>query len=133
MKITTAEYKSLEVIVLDFKSLFHKVTDKFKEAFQHIQRSHDKLSIDDVASYIKKHTNTVKTSRHLLGIDLHEYTLKENSLHFILETKGSSSEKILSLTILTEGKPLFKYKSYNPTFSSTMTVSLPELAATKMI
>lgn len=115
---------------LDLRSIFHKFTDKVKEAVQHVQGNNDKISLSALTSYIKKEANTSKTSRYLLGIDLHEYTLKEKDLQFILETRGPSAdkEKVLSLTILNEGKPIFKYKSYDPMASPNMTISLPELA-----
>lgn len=110
---------------MDFKSLFHTITDKVKEAVNQLQGNNDKLSLVDLASFIKNDSNTIKTSRHLLGIDLHEYTLTENDVDFLLETKGKVPEKILSLTVLNDGKALLKYRSYEPK-ASLDSISLPE-------
>lgn len=114
-------------IVLDFKTIFHTITDKVKEAVHHLQGNNNKFSLVELASFIKNDSNTIKTSRHLLGIDLHEYTLTENDVHFLLETKGKSPEKILSLSVLKEGKALIKYRSYEPKMSSDMMISIPEI------
>lgn len=113
---------------MDFKSIFHTITDKVKEAVHHLQGSNDKITVVELASFIKKDSNTIKMSRQLLGIDLHEYSLSENGVNFILETKGKSPEKILSLTVLKDGKTLIKYRSYEkPT--SDLTIPLQELIA----
>ena len=114
---------------MDIKAIFHTITDKVKEAVHHLQGINEKFSLVDLASFIKKDPNTIKTSRQLLGIDLHVYSLTESDIEFILETKGKSPEKILSLTILKEGKNLIKYRSYEPKASPDMMVSLPELLA----
>lgn len=104
----------LRRIILDFRSIFHTITDKVKEAVQHFQGNNDKFSLTELASFIKNDSNTIKTSRHLLGINLHEYTLTENDVQYLLETKGKSPEKILSLSVLKDGKSLIKYRSYEP-------------------
>ena len=108
---------------MDFKSIIHTITDKVKEAVSHLQGNNDKLSLDDLASFIKNNSNTIKSSRHLLGIDLHEYNLTENDINFTLETKGRSSEKIVALTVIKSGKALIKYRSYDPKASLNMVFS----------
>ncbi len=110
---------------MDFKSLFHTITDKVKETVHQLQGNNDNFSLVDLASFIKNDSNTIKSSRHLLGIDLHEYTLTENGVKFLLETKGKVPEKILSLTILKDGRALIKHRSYDLKASSDL-ISLPE-------
>lgn len=112
---------------MDLKSIIHTVTDKIVDAVQHLQGNNEKIPLTKLASYIKEDPNTVKTSHHLLGIDLHEYHVEANDLQFILETKGKSSEKTLALTVLKEGTPLFKYRSYEPNYTPDMTIALPGL------
>ncbi|HHW37049.1 MAG TPA: hypothetical protein GXX18_07415 [Bacillales bacterium] len=109
---------------MDFKSLFHTITDKVKDAVHHLQGSKDKFSLVELASFIKNDSNTIKTSRQLLGIDLHEYTLTKNDIQFILESKGKLTEKILSLTVTKEGKTLIKYRSYEHKVSTDMMITL---------
>lgn len=118
-----------EVIYLDFKAIFHTIAGKIKEAVHNIQGDSEKISIDEIAAYITKESNTIKTSRHLLGIDFHEYSLDLNKLQFLLETKGNSIEKILSLTVIKEGKAILKYKSYEVSPSSKRLISLSEFVA----
>lgn len=111
---------------MDFKTIIHTIAGKIKEAVHHIQADKEKISIDEFASYIMKDSNTVKTSRHLLGIDFHEYALDVNKLQFLLETKGNSIEKILSLTVIKDGKAIFKYRSYEAHPISKQSISLSE-------
>lgn len=112
---------------MDLKSILHTVTDKIVDVIQYLQGNNEKIPLTKLTTFIKEDPNTVKTSRHLLGIDLHEYQVKSDNLQFILETKGKSSERILALTVLKDGTTLFKYRSYLPNYTPDMTVALPEL------
>lgn len=119
---------------MDIKSIISTLTEKITGSLKQIQDTvstylhSEKITISDLAAFIKEDSNTIKTSRHLLGLDFNQYELTAGQLHFVLETKGKLKEKILALTLINQGRAIIKYRSYDQNATTNKTVSIPTIS-----
>lgn len=119
---------------MNIKTVLTKLAEKITGTFNQIQDTvssylhSEKITISDLATFIKEDANTLKKSKHFLGLDFNQYELIQGDLHFILETKGKEVEKILALTLYSKGNAFIKYRSYDPKTNSTKTISIPPIS-----
>lgn len=122
---------------MNFKSVFHNITEKVTETVNHFQGTvydilnREKVNVNDLANFIKDHPITNKITKKLLDITLNDYKLSINDVQFLMETRGEGdTEKVLSVTVVNNSKLIVKYRSYDPASSKGLKISFPEFITT---
>lgn len=82
------------------------------------------ITIEDLASFIKWHPETVSKSKQLLDFSFGFYTLQFESIILYLETKD---DKILELTVLINEQFVFQYHSYEEQYQITDDIKIPSI------
>jgi len=101
----------LKVLTDKTRSTLHHATNSIKDKLD-ILLQKPTLSVEELASYIATHPHTQHERKNYLGIQLNFYQLMVENLVFYLETKGTSGEYILKLSIHSNQEQLFEYNSY---------------------
>lgn len=90
-----------------------------------IHPSSEKIPFTDMLALIKRHDKTKHTCQKLLENVFHTYELDLFPYFLQLETKGDRNEFILQLTISSQEKTIYSYRSYEESASRQKPVSIP--------
>ncbi|MGD6803701.1 hypothetical protein FZC79_00285 [Rossellomorea vietnamensis] len=87
--------------------------------------SSEKIPFTDMPAIIIEHPKTKHTCQKLLENVFHTYELNLFPYFLQLETKGERSEFILQLTISSQEKTIYSYRSYEESAARRKPVSIP--------
>jgi hypothetical protein len=86
----------------------------------------EKIDFQEMTALVIGHEKTKHTSRNLLGTIYNTYQLNLFPYFIHLETKGRSDTFTLQLTLSTQEKELFSFKSYDEVNRNKKMVPVPE-------
>ncbi|MGG4489123.1 hypothetical protein [Metabacillus idriensis] len=100
---------------IHFSSMLNRTKMNLIQAAAFVKQRIDSLTgtqtatIEQLAAYIQFHPETVKRTRHLLGLTFSFYSLDQGDVHYKLETRGTD---ILQLDVRTPDHKVVAYRSY---------------------
>ncbi|TYS17628.1 hypothetical protein FZC78_07135 [Rossellomorea vietnamensis] len=105
------------------KTFSKHLTHDFEEMIH--DHSSEKIPFTNMPALIKRHDKTKHTSHKLLENVFHTYELDLFPYFLQLETKGDRDEFILQLTISSQEKTIYSYRSYEESAAKQKPVSIP--------
>ncbi|RXZ00096.1 hypothetical protein [Fictibacillus sp. S7] len=98
-----------------------QASEGFREIFNKVKQE-SSMSVNDLATFIMLHPETVKKRRELLGLTFATYTLKMGETDLILEAKENSLPKVLECLVINKNKVISHYRSYDKKNKTIMAV-----------
>ncbi|WP_113930115.1 hypothetical protein [Bacillus sp. P14.5] len=103
------------------KNLTYDIADAIHE------HTSEKIPFSDISEAITSHEKTKHTMKKLLENVYHSYELDLSPYFIKLETKGEQNEFILQLTISSQEKMIYSFRSYDesPAYQEIISVPAP--------
>ncbi|WP_456271330.1 hypothetical protein [Bacillus sp. AK031] len=86
----------------------------------------EKIPLTQAIELIKSHPHCHHSSQTLLGSVFNTYRIVVSTFSIHLETKGAKDDFILELSIFSDGKVIYSYKSYEAKSKKLKTISIPK-------
>ncbi|MDN4524480.1 hypothetical protein [Fictibacillus fluitans] len=98
-----------------------QASEGFREIFNKIKQE-SSMSVDDLATFIMLHPETIKNRRELLGLTFATYRLKMGETDLVLEAKENSMPNILECMVMERNQVVSHYRSYDKKNKKIMAV-----------